>query len=134
MKFKQNIKIERGLAPIILVPFIDVIFLLSVFFIFASSYVVQAGIKVKFPKVVTSEAIKEDNLIITMTGENVLYLNNTVTTTRELKHELSQPIYKDRVILIKADRRASLGRIIDIWDICRDAGIEKVNIATDQEQ
>ena len=99
-----------------------------------SSFVFQSGIKVKLPKAVTSEVIKEENLTLTITSEDVMYLNSAVTTMKELRKELSKSSNKSRPILIKADRRASLGRIIDTWDLCRDLGIEKVNIATNQEK
>lgn len=99
-----------------------------------SSFVLPSGIKVKLPKAITSETIKEENLIITITSENVMYLNGNVTTMKELRSELGKSANKERPMLIKADRRASLGRIIDIWDLCRDLGIEKVNIATSQEK
>jgi len=82
----------------------------------------------------TSDIIKEENLIVTITSENILYLNGTVTTLKELKQRLSQPNIKDRPLLIKADRRASVGRIVDIWDLCRNLGIEQINIATNQEK
>ena len=36
-------------------------------------------------------------------------------------------------VLIKSDRRASLGRVVEVWDLCRDMGISQVNIATNQE-
>jgi biopolymer transport protein ExbD len=100
----------------------------------SSSFVFQSGITVKLPKAVTSEVIKEENLIITITSENVLYINDKVSTMKTLRQELQKKENKERLILIKADRRASLGRIIDIWDLCRELGIERVNIATNQEK
>ena len=134
MKFKRHATLEHGLGQIDIVPFIDIIFLLLIFFMLTSSFVFQSGIKVKLPKAVTSEVIKEENLIITITSENVMYLNAAITTMKELKSELNKSTNKERPILIKADRRASLGKIIDIWNLCRDLGIEKVNIATNQEK
>jgi len=41
---------------------------------------------------------------------------------------------KHAPVLIKADRRASVGRIVDVWNLCRALGLERVNIATNQEQ
>jgi len=115
-------------------PLLDVIFLLLIFFLLLSSFVFQSGIVVKLPKAITSEVIKEENLIITMTSEDVLYINDKVSTMKTLRQELGKRENKKRLILIKADRRASLGRIIDIWDLCRELGIERVNIATNQEK
>ncbi len=133
MKFKRHTKLEHGLGQIDIAPLIDVIFQLLIFFMLSSSFTFQSGINVKLPKAVTSDIIKEENLIVTITSENIIYLNGTVTTLKELKRRLSQPNTKDRPLLIKADRRASVGRIVDIWDLCRNLGIERINIATNQE-
>jgi len=134
VKFKRHTKLEHGLGQIDIAPLIDVIFQILIFFMLSSSFTFQSGINVKLPKAVTSDIIKEENLIVTITSENILYLNGTVTTLKELERKLSQPNTKDRPLLIKADRRASVGRIVDIWDLCRNLGIERINIATNQEK
>jgi len=133
VKFKRHTKIEHGLGQIDIAPLIDVIFQLLIFFMLSSSFTFQSGINVKLPKAVTSDIIKEENLIVTITSENIIYLNGVVTTLKELKLKLGQPNIKDHPLLIKADRRASVGRIVDIWDLCRNLGIERINIATNQE-
>ena len=134
MKFKRHTQLEHGLGQIDIAPLIDVIFQLLIFFMLSSSFTFQSGINVKLPKAVTSDIIKEENLIVTITSENIIYLNGTVTALKELEKQLGQPYIKDRPLLIKADRRASVGRIVDIWDLCRNLGIERINIATNQEK
>ncbi len=133
MKFKRHTKLEFGLEQIDIAPLIDVIFQLLVFFMLSSSFTFQSGIHVKLPKAVTSDTIKEENFIITITSENIIYLNDQVITLKELKTKLQAPTIKNRPMLIKSDRRASMGRIVDVWDLCRNLGIEKINIATNQE-
>ena len=128
MKFKRHTKLEHGLEPLI-----DVIFQLLVFFMLSSSFTFQSGINVKLPKAVTSDIIKEENLIITITSENIIYLNSNISTLEELKSELEKIKGKNNPILIKADRRSSVGRIVDVWDLCRNLGIERINIATNQD-
>lgn len=134
MRFKRHTKLEHGLEQIDIAPLIDVIFQLLIFFMLSSSFTFQSGINVKLPKAVTSDVIKEENFIVTITSENITYLNGAVITLKELKERLSQPGSNDRPLLIKADRRASVGRIVDIWDICRELGIERINIATNQDK
>jgi len=134
VKFRRNTKLEHGLAQIDIAPLIDAIFLLLIFFMLTSSFTFQSGINVKLPKAVTSDIIKEENFIVTITSENVTYLNGTVITLKELKERLSEPGNQNRPLLIKADRRASVGRIVDVWDLCRELGIEKINIATNQDK
>ena len=130
MRFRRHIKAEQGLAQINMAPFIDVIFLLLIFFLLTSSFTFQSGIDVKLPKAVTSDTIQEENFVIMITSEDVIYFKNTLLTIEELKHELDGWQDKGHPVLIKADRRASMGRIVDVWDICRKFGIEKINIAT----
>ena len=133
MKFKRHIKLEQGLEQINIAPLIDVVFQLLIFFMLSSSFTFQSGIKVKLPRAITSDIIKEENLVIVVTRENITYINDKISTLKEVEAELSNPANKDRPILIKADRRASLGRVVDIWDLCRELGIERINIATDQD-
>lgn len=133
MKFDRHTKLEYGLGPLDIAPFLNVIFLLFMFFLLSSPFVVQPSIDVNLPKAVTSDAIKEENLIITVTSEDVIYLNGKVVIMKELLANLKTTTTKNQSILIKADRRSSMGRIVDVWDLCRNLGIEKINIATNQE-
>jgi len=132
MRFRRNRKLEQGLELIDIAPMIDVVFLLLVFFIFSPALTFRSGISVKLPKALTSDTIKEEDFIITITGENVIYLNDKVTAAKDLEQILGMKENKSRPILIKADRHASVGRIVDVWNLCRNLGIEKINIATDQ--
>ncbi len=133
MRFRRHMKLEHGLKQIDIAPLIDVVFLLLIFFMLTSNFVVQPGIKVNLPKAVTSEVVKSENIEIIISSENVIYLDNKIVTTQELKKLLKQVAKRQGAIIIKADRRASLGRAVEIWDMCRDLGIAQVNIATDQE-
>ena len=133
MRFKRHSQLEHGLGQINLVPLIDCVFLLLIFFMMTSSFTFQTGINVKLPKAVTSEVIQKENLIVAITGENVIYLNDKIATMKELELELAKAENKLRPLLIKADRRASVGRIVDVWDLCRKLEIEKINIATNQK-
>ncbi len=130
MKFKRRIKLEQGLEQINLAPLIDVIFLLLIFFMLSSSFTFQSGINVKLPKAVTSDTIQDQNFIVSITSEDILYLNGRVVTLKELKTDLAKSKGKQRPVLIKSDRRASMGRIVDVWDLCREMGVDKINIAT----
>ena len=100
----------------------------------SSSFTFQSGIHVKLPKAITSDVIEEKNFIITITSENIIYLNNAIITLKELKKELLKDNNKGCPVLIKADRRSYLGRTIDVWDLCRELGIERINIATNQKK
>lgn len=135
MKFKNHIRLKQPGAQIHILAFINIIFLLGMLFILSSSFVTPPAIAVKFPNAVTSELMKEENFVVTITGEDVIYVNGSIKTLKELQNLLTKsPDLSKRSLLIKSDRRTSFGRIIDVWDLCRNLGIENINIATHQEQ
>lgn len=133
MYFKRHMELEHGLKQIDIAPLIDMVFQLLIFFMLTSSFVIQPGIKVNLPKALTSEVVKFENVELVISSENVTYLNGKVVTIAELRTLLNQVAKKKQSILIKADRRAYLGRVVEIWDMCRDLGIAQINIATNQE-
>ncbi len=133
MKFRRHMELEHGLKQIDIAPLIDMVFQLLIFFMLTSSFVVQPGIKVNLPKAVTSESVKLENVEIIISSENVTYVDGKVITNKELKGLLKELGRRGRSVLIKADRRASLGIVVEIWDMARDLGIAQINIATNQE-
>lgn len=128
MRFKRRLEIEKGLLD--LTPLINVFFLLLIFFLFTSSFIFQPGIKVSLPKAVTGEVIQQENVVIIVTRDDKIYLNDREISQDELLSSL-RIISKERTpLLIKADSRASLGRVVGILDMCRSEGVSQINIAT----
>ncbi|MBU0604720.1 MAG: biopolymer transporter ExbD [Candidatus Omnitrophica bacterium] len=128
MKFKRRVKIEKGMVD--LTPLVNVFFLLFIFFLFTSSFIFQPGIKVNLPKALTSEVIQQEGVVITITGNDKVYLNEREITADEIASNLRLLAKTGTPLLIKADSKASLGRVVEIWDMCRNEGVLQVNIAT----
>ncbi len=132
MRLRHRLELEHGLTQLDIAPMIDIIFQLLIFFLLTSSFIVQPGIKVNLPKAVTSEVIQERSLVVLVTGENLVYLDDRLVTLEELRGRLTKAAKERAPMLIKADRGASLGRVVEVWDLCREAGITQINIATNQ--
>lgn len=132
MKFQRKVFLETGRLDI--APLIDVVFLLLVFFMLTSSFIFQPGIKINLPKALTSEVIQRENLIIVITAGSALYIKERRINPEELSSRIKIAARESKPILIKADRKASLGKVVEIWDMCRAEGVQKINIATTQER
>ncbi len=130
-RIKRRTEIKKGQLDI--APLIDVVFQLLIFFMLTSNFVLQPGISVKLPKAITSEVISSDNLVVTITAQDLLFLNESPITIEDLTQKLKAAAEDKKSILLKADSGASLGRIVEVWDLCRDLGIAQVNIATGQK-
>ena len=131
MKFKTGY--ENRKARVEMLPLIDVVFLLLVFFIYAMvSMVVHHGLKVELPKAGTSQLDTREYINITLTADNLILFGETETTLKNLVPlvmERLKQIDPESPIYINGDRQADLGLAIEILDRLRDAGIEKVSFS-----
>jgi biopolymer transport protein ExbD len=130
MRFKRKIFIEKGNLDI--APLIDVVFLLLIFFMLTSSYIFQPGIRVELPRAVTSEVLHRELLVITVTATNEVYMNERPISDEELVSRVTLSSADGQPILIRADKKADLGKVIEVWDICRKVNVRQINIATTQ--
>lgn len=116
-------------VPVDIAPLIDVVFQLLLFFMLTSSFVLYPGIRVTLPKAETAKTLSVSNLVITLTKDHVIYWDEDVITLKELRRKLRQ-VGGNKPVLIRADRHAYVDKLIELWDLCRDAGYQEVHIAT----
>lgn len=133
MNFRKYLKLNNVKEQINAIAFMTVLLLILMFFMFLFPLTTASKIDIFLPRAMPSDIINQEHLIVTITEENLIYLNEKVVPIKELHKELSKYQDKDRSVLIKVCARASLGRIIEVWDIFRSLGIEKINLATTQE-
>ena len=117
-------------VPVDIAPMIDVVFQQLIYFMLTSSFVMSApGIRIALPKAVTGQRLTASNVVITLTKEHLVYWNERLVTLKELRTELKRA-GGNRPVLIRADRHAYVDKLIELWDLCRDAGYQEVHIAT----
>ncbi|MGB2600225.1 MAG: biopolymer transporter ExbD [Candidatus Omnitrophota bacterium] len=130
MKFKRKVFLEKGQLDI--APLIDVVFLLLIFFMLTSSFIFQPGIRVNLPRAVTSEILHKELLIVVVTDGNEIFISERPVTRDELISRITLASRDGQSLLIKADKQADLGKVIEVWDICRQYDIKRISIATTQ--
>ena len=129
MKFKTGY--ENRKARVEMLPLIDVVFLLLVFFIYAMiSMVVHHGLKVDLPKAGSTQLDPRDYLNITITADNRILFGETETTLDALLPLVTDQLEEkgsDTPLYIEGDQSADLGIAVTILDHLQKAGIEKVS-------
>jgi len=130
MRFKHHLELEKGRLDI--APLIDVIFLLLIFFMLTSSFILQPGIKVNLPEAITSKIVPKKNLELLINEKDHIYVSGKRIAIKELNSRLRIASKSKAPVLIRADKSASLGKVVEVWDLCREVGISNVNIATVQ--
>ncbi len=139
MKFEGR---RRSKTRLNLVPLINIIFLLLIFFMFAGSIEPPSPFAVELPGSVNAEPPVEplyENLILHIGSEGQLALNGQSMTWDELSAQLSfrmnapEPDQKDIAARIDIDARAPTGRLADVMRILKYAGVQSVLLSTRAE-
>lgn len=128
---------EADKARIEIIPMIDVIFFLLVFFMLSTlSMTVNRGVPVNLPKAASAQKDLRESVNITVTRGGELFLNKEPMTLQELAQRVQAGLEKDPELLavINADDQALHGAIVDVMDKIRLAGVSRLAIAVKPER
>jgi biopolymer transport protein ExbD len=120
-----------------MLPLIDVVFLLLVFFIYAMlSMAVHRSLPVSLPVSSATEIRTEVNLIITVNDNGEIFLDNTSVSQEELqtfllKEKQKETDNKSVQVDLFADKALSYQELYRVLDIIRTAGISNVSLQAD---
>jgi len=129
---KINLNLRRKGPRIEMIPLIDIVFLLLVFFIYAMlSMVVHRGFKVELPQATTAEIDKEGYASITVDKDNRILLDKEEVLLDNLSDEVKTKIKKGVKVFINGDKEADLGVVINVLDTLRRDEIREVYFETE---
>lgn len=119
-------------AEVIIIPMIDTMMFLLMFFIVASlAMVVQNGLPVNLPKASTGERHSAQNLTITIDRVGSMHLNTTPVSMADITPQLQRlGVSEGTLLIINADYHVEHGVVTEVMDDARKAGIERFAIAT----
>jgi biopolymer transport protein ExbD len=120
-------------ARIEIIPMIDTMFFLLVFFMIATlSMTIQHGMPVTLPTAESATDKVPDQISLTLTREGTLYYNKDRIDLSELEIRLRslRQTAADPSLVINADEQVSHGRVIKVMDLIRLAGFPSMAIAT----
>lgn len=129
----MNLKMEQKLLDSFsLSSLTDIVMLLLIFFLLSSTFIIQPGIKVNLPEADSSEKVLDKSITITIAKEGI-YLNDTQVSLNELGANLNS-LFKSNsedVVILKADKDATVNQLVEVWDICKKVGFSVFNLATE---
>ena len=127
---KKNVRIE-------MLPLIDIVFLLLVFFIYAMlSMAVHRGLTVVLPTSETARVDRQEILTITVKGDGSVYIDKQFTDLEHLSSALKKRVAqeKDTGVLLFADRTLPYQQLFKVLDRIRQAGLTRISLQAQVEQ
>jgi biopolymer transport protein ExbD/biopolymer transport protein TolR len=121
-------------------PMVDVMLVLLIIFMVVTP-MLQKGVSVELAKVNNPEqmpdADKEDALIVAVmrTGD-VFFGNDKLPSLEQLTGKIKDRLANksDKRVYIRADARAKFGRVVEVVDDIRAAGVDQLGLLTDQRK
>jgi len=134
VKLGSKLPAAESEARIEIIPLIDIMFFLLASFMLVSLSMVQLkGVKVNLPTATTATAeTKHDLVSLTVDKTGLVFLDGKITGKNELITQLTARRTKNAEVrvFISGDRDAAHGAILDVLDLVRSAGIERVAFET----
>lgn len=127
---------SRNSAQVDLVPMIDIVFQLILFFLVSTTFAMLPGISLNLPESTTSEGVSSGGITITMKENGQIWYKSTQVDLDSLNSELAvfdQVSYEERAeypINLEADSLVTNGQIVTVFDILRQNGFSAVNLRT----
>ncbi len=114
------------------VPLIDVMFFLVLFFVATASFVRDTGVEVNRPSAVSATAIAKGNIVISVTREGEVWIAGKRVDPRAIRAEVARLLGEnpDSTVVVAADGDGSSRQLVQALDQARLAGATSVAIAT----
>lgn len=123
-------------ATIDMGPLLDMVFILLIFFVITTNFNQQTGVEVKKPKAQSATSQGQKTLLVGISKEGSIHIHGRQVSADGLEQILRRELLKqaDATVVIVGDRSATLGRSVEVMDICARAGVGTVSIAAEREQ
>ena len=132
MKFERT---KKPLSAFSLSSLTDIVFLLLIFFLLTSQFVIQTGVKVKLPSSKLNEQSIPTKMIVSLTEEGKVYIGSEETDINELSIKIDglKEVINESNLIIRADKTVNIDLVIQVIDAAKAVGIDKFTIETEKQ-
>jgi biopolymer transport protein ExbD len=116
-------------------PLIDMVFILLIFFMVSTTFVKDAKVDLKRPTAASAMAASTKSLRVSVDERGSVYLDGAPVKAWMLQSKLRDAFRDgaDKTILLVADGRVDVARLVEVVDQARLAGAADVAVATEKE-
>lgn len=131
MEFEGRRRIRTHLD---MAPLIDVVFLLLIFFMLTSTFLVQEAIDLDLPEAATGDPSEEQRLVVSLDREGAVTLNGDSVELDDLQDKVESLLEEpDQQITLRTDENAPVRDMVRVMDEIRAAGGRNIALATEPD-
>jgi len=127
---------EEMITDINVTPLVDITLVLLIIFMVTATYIVTPSINVELPRASNSEESNPSTVAIVITKDDRLFLNGEEVSMETLVQRIKRTLElnPDVQAIISADRYVYHGRVVNIIDTVKGAGITKFAISIEKDE
>ncbi|HWU41219.1 MAG TPA: biopolymer transporter ExbD [Candidatus Acidoferrum sp.] len=125
-------RLAPALAEINVTPFVDVVLVLLVIFLITAPMLL-GGIDVRVPKTATRNIQPEERLVLSITRDRGVFLDNQPISLDRLSKVLGGMVRRNpkAAVFLKADEAVAYGTVMKVMDVIKKAGVDRVGMVTE---
>ena len=120
---------------VMIIPMIDIMLFLLVFFMLSTMYMVNAStVQVNLPQAASAQQDTRPHIVsITVTERGEILFDRDDTPTKELTARVKERLTEDpeTVFVVRGDKKTDYQYIVSVFDALKEAGTRHVSIATE---
>ena len=126
---------EKRQIELSITPLIDIVFLLLIFFMLTSNFLLDEGLKIDLPSARTAEVESAKDLTIFLGEDGRIVFDGRTVTLEGLEAGLTAELQgnPNLTVIIRADRKVDLEKAVGVMDAVKASGAPKMMLATELE-
>lgn len=131
---RRSLVREEADEDVNVTPLLDIVFIMLIFFIVTSTFVKEPGIEVDRPEAVTTEERKFAKIIVAISSEDEIWINNEMVTLEEVRVRVEELRLENpkSTAVIQADTEARSRMLVEVANQIRDAGVSDIAVSTEE--
>lgn len=126
---------HHGQVELNVIPLIDVVFFLLVFYVISTSFIQESAVAIDRPRSSQAETVSGAFVPVAVVKSGAIHVGNQVVDLQAVSDEVRVALERsgtERVLLIP-DREVPTGLLLAVMDACEAGGATAVDVAANRE-
>jgi biopolymer transport protein ExbD len=133
MRFRRKLEEPEEAIELNLIPLIDIIMFLLIFFISTTSFIEEPGVTVNKPRAATAKQTDKNSIIFAVTSDGKVAYGGKEIGLGGVRPTVKRLCAKEPLpVVIQSDENSDSGMVISVIDEAKLGGAKDVNLATDK--
>jgi len=131
MRFRRNLSEPEEPVELNLIPLIDIIMFLLIFFVSTTSFIEEPGVSVDKPQAASAKQLEKNSIIFAVTPEGKIAYGGKEVGLGGVRPTVKRLCAKEAMpVVIEADENSRSGMLIRVIDEAKLGGAKDVSLAT----